>query len=584
MRVLQERESIALSNTARSISRHVPVWLLTTACIGGMTSEIVPFPVAVWYPFMVVAFLIAVVGQTPMRRYPKAGLSVGHRAGTLLGCLLINLSIGIPAIYLFHAGTVGAMFAVLVLCGGIISAAVTGRWHADVMFVSVAPYVVYLIALPLADVVAHGPSPSRLVALGVCMLFLGSNLPLILTILRNEKNEGDYRDLLEQARTAAERANDAKSAFVATVSHELRTPISAILAGSEAIEKDPAGPRVQSNAALILDAGKMMRVLLNDLLDLAKLEAGKMTVERIAFPLRELAVDVVRFWGKEAARKGVRLRLENARSLPAWVMGDPTRIRQILNNFLSNALKFTEKGSVTLVFGQGAEGLSFTVRDTGPGLDAEQIARLFQPFIQADSSVARTHGGTGLGLSISLKLATAMNGRIGVEGEPGKGAAFTLYVPLPVAQPPAVVAEPEGEDPPDDAPLCILVVDDHAINRRALALMLEAVGATVALAEGGEQALVLLANEAFDVVLMDVNMPGMDGWETTRRLRAAEGPNRSVPVLAVTGAAEDEALSACHAAGMNGRVIKPIQTAELFAALAALDGASKAPERVADAA
>jgi CheY-like chemotaxis protein len=246
----------------------------------------------------------------------------------------------------------------------------------------------------------------------------------------------------------------------------------------------------------------------------------------------------------------------------------------VLNNLLSNALKFTEQGSVTVRLGvapidHGRLLLKIEVADTGAGMTAEQVDRLFKPFEQADASIARTHGGTGLGLVISRQLARMMGGDITVTSTPGEGSRFTVTVGVAAAAP----AEPPERDTGGDGaasgkPMAVLVVDDHEINRRAISLILEPLLAEVTLAASGGEALSLLAARPFDVVLMDVHMPDMSGPEAVMRLRLAIGPNRRTPVIAVTGATEDSDIKACLAAGMDDWVAKPIDAGRLYNALA----------------
>jgi signal transduction histidine kinase/CheY-like chemotaxis protein len=375
----------------------------------------------------------------------------------------------------------------------------------------------------------------------------------------------------DRRRAEAESAVAAKSAFVAMVSHELRTPISAILAGAAELERISGGVG-RSHARLISDAGGMMRTLLNDLLDLAKLDAGRMAVESVSYDFRALMSDQMRFWRAEAMKKDVALRLTGARGAPGWVHGDPMRLRQILNNLLSNALKFTDEGSVTVsiaseALADGRIRLEIEVADTGAGMTPAQIDRLFQPFEQADSSIARTHGGTGLGLVISRQLARMMDGDIRVESTHGEGSRFIVALPVACAE---AVPVPAAEAEPVAAPtaMSVLVVDDHDINRRALSLMQEPLGAEVSLAASGAEALGLLAMRPYDVVLMDVHMPDMTGREAVARLRQEAGPNRSTPVIAVTGATEPADVQACLACGMNDWVAKPVDAAQLYNALA----------------
>lgn len=432
------------------------------------------------------------------------------------------------------------------------------------------PYGLYLLILPLLDVnTAPGPLVSTMmIAVGLVMLNI---IGAWLTTEEARKLSDDARAEAEARRAEAEAATRAKSAWVAMISHELRTPISAILAGAADTER--AG---HAQGRLIGEAGRMMTTLLDDMLDLSKLEAGRMSVEAVDFDLRTAVLDAVRAWRPQARAKGLRMRIRGARTLPGWVSGDPTRMRQVINNLLSNALKFTKEGCVTLQLGgarnpDGTFGVTIAVDDTGPGMTPEQLDRLFMPFEQLGAQTARTHGGTGLGLMISRELARLMGGDITVVSAPGEGAVFTLSLTLPAAEAPAAVQAPQAVE------ARVLVVDDHAVNRQAIALVLAPLGIVPETSASAEEALERLAIEPFDVVLMDVYMPDMDGRQATRELRAMNGPNQQVPVIAITASATARDWEACLAAGMTDHVAKPIEPAQLYAALeAALSGAQRA--------
>ncbi|WGM41272.1 ATP-binding protein [Caulobacter sp. NIBR1757] len=424
------------------------------------------------------------------------------------------------------------------------------------------PYGLYLLILPLMDAgTAPGPLVSTMmIAVGLVILNV---IGAWLTTEEARKISDDARAEAEARRHEAEEATRAKSAWVAMISHELRTPISAILAG--AAETERAG---HAQGRLINEAGRMMTTLLDDMLDLSKLEAGRMSVEAVDFDLRIAVLDAVRAWRPQARAKGLRMRILGARHLPGWVSGDPTRMRQVINNLLSNALKFTKQGCVTLQLGgainpDGTYGVTIAVDDTGPGMTPEQLDRLFMPFEQLGAHTARTHGGTGLGLMISRELARLMGGDISVVSAPGKGAVFTLSLTLPAAEAPAAVQAPQAVE------ARVLVVDDHAVNRQAIALVLAPLGIVPETAGSAEEALERLALESFDAVLMDVYMPDMDGREATRQLRAMKGPNQQVPVIAITASATARDWEACLAAGMTDHVAKPIEPAQLYAALEA---------------
>jgi signal transduction histidine kinase/CheY-like chemotaxis protein len=442
------------------------------------------------------------------------------------------------------------------ICGALLNAALTSQKSRAAFLATSSPLAVYLCAIP-AVALFLGAKPSQAFALGASGM-------LILTAAWVIWRQAARALIAEnEARARAEAADAAKSAFVAMVSHELRTPISAIMAGAVEAGRNGSAEARQSNLDLISSSARMMRTLLDDLLDLSKIEAGKMGTEITDFDLRRLMLETVRFWAPEARRRRLAFRLEGAKRLPAWVSSDPTRLRQILNNLLSNALKFTDVGSITLSVAVRDERLALIVSDTGPGMGSDQLARLFTAYDQGSDSVARTHGGTGLGLQISRELARLMGGDLTVTSAPGQGAAFTIDLPLRRAQPAEVVA---GSSEASEG-LRVLIADDHEINRRAFSLILEPVCAVVALAEDGREALDILAHEPFDLVLMDLNMPRLSGMQATRALRALPGPNQAVPVIALSASVSPSEQQACLAAGMNAFVMKPVEAQELFRAI-----------------
>ena len=504
-----------------------------------------------------------------------------------LGLIALNLIVfgSLSMIWPFASGPWGVANGAFLLAGAMLNSVLTTQASVAAFRASIIPLVLYTAGLPVVSIYIKA-DPGIVIGLAIGgALLVFSVVKLWHEAHRIRIAEQVARADAERRRNEAEAAVEAKSAFVAMVSHELRTPISAILAGAAELERISGGVG-RSHARLISDAGAMMRTLLNDLLDLAKLDAGRMSVECVSFDFRALMADQMRFWRAEAMKKNVALRLTGARSAPGWVCGDPTRLRQVLNNLLSNALKFTDEGSVTVSLDAchtdaGSETLVIAVTDTGSGMTPEQLERLFQPFEQADLSVARTHGGTGLGLVISRELVRMMGGEIAVESVRGEGSTFiATLVALPAEGPHAEAAESPIECP---RAMKILIVDDHDINRRAISLMLEPLSAEVALATCGAEALEQLAVAAFDVVLMDVNMPDMNGREAVERLRASGGLNSSTPVIAVTGATEPSDIHACLAAGMNDWVSKPIDAGQLYNALARQLGETEDSEVVAAA-
>jgi len=461
-------------------------------------------------------------------------------------------------------------WAALLVSGVVMNAVLTSAGSRAVFVTALAPQAFYFTLMPLISFL-HGAPLGHALALAA-----GGGLNIFAAVMAWRLFE-KMLSAEQAARETAENATEAKSAFIAMVSHELRTPISAILAGAAEMEVDP-DTRRRSNGALIGESARMMRTLLNDLLDLSKLEVGKMAVETIPYDLAALMRDTAEFWSGPADRKGLPLRLAGDVGEPVPVVGDPTRLRQILNNLLSNAIKFTEIGAVALRFETlptEAGGLTLTVQvvDTGPGMTAEQHARLFTAFDQLGAATARTHGGTGLGLNISRQLARLMGGDLDAASRPGHGSTFTLTVPLQAAAEAAITGASAAPDlaaapgPEIAGRLKVLVADDHQINRRAFSLMLESAGVEVTTADDGVEALQRLATERFDVILMDLNMPRMGGLEATERLRRSAGPNRDAPIIALTASVTPGDVALCQGAGMNAFVMKPVDAGELFAAI-----------------
>jgi len=469
------------------------------------------------------------------------------------------------------APTLGGML----LAGSLLNVVVINGSRRSAIVSAATPYIIYLLIIPFVARAANPGSPLANALWFGAMLLIATVMITAHTLHTALKAEADAKEEAERRRHEAEEAVAAKSAFVAMISHELRTPISAIMAGAARLHSDAPESSSKVQAQLIADAGALMRGLLNDLLDFSRLEAGRMSVEKTPFNLRQTIADTLRLWRPEAARKGLRLRVKGAAALPRWVLGDGMRLRQVLNNLLSNALKFTTRGEITVILCAQIEGtrifLSIEVADTGPGIPEAALSRLFTPFDQLNQTVARHHGGSGLGLVISRELARLMGGDLAASSRAGQGARFTLTAALEAAEAPRASSQA-----PPIADLRVLVVDDHVVNRRAVELILQPFGVRATLAESAREALELLNSEVFDVVLMDVYMPGMDGRAATQILRAGAGPNRDVPVIAVTASAEAKDWEECITAGMNAHVSKPIDPAELYTALAVVR--SSAPE------
>lgn len=380
---------------------------------------------------------------------------------------------------------------------------------------------------------------------------------------------------LKGAQERAEAANQAKSAFLAVMSHELRTPLNGMLGLAQALRSETLTSRQREQIELILDSGDTLLVLLNDILDLSKIEAGKLEIAPTTGDLVGSCARLVGGYQPTAREKGVSLSFRLESNAPGPLMFDGVRVRQCLTNLVSNALKFTTEGKVEVGLAcyptdDGRVRVRLRVSDTGIGMSQETIAKLFRPFTQADASTTRNFGGTGLGLNITRRLVEMMRGEIQVESEEGRGSTFTIAM---VVDPAAAAAAPDraaaDEAPEGFAALHgrrVLVVDDHPVNRRVIRLFLEPFDCELLEAENGQVALDVLAERPIDLVLMDVNMPVLDGLEATRRLR--QDPRfRRLPIIALTADVMSAQIKTCLDAGCDAHVAKPIDLRNLLSVM-----------------
>jgi signal transduction histidine kinase/ActR/RegA family two-component response regulator len=591
-----QAEVAAASRLFVASSRNVPVRIATSVAMALAALPVMPWAgPAVWW--CVVAFLGLV--ELRLAKSVENGARVAVWEGMPVTRVALSMGTGacyavFMAMFWVTGDPIARGFAIAQTCVSILYCLLQYYARPKIFLLSASPYltVVALGVGSLAAAALRGHHPwtilTAMIALGLlCHLFISARRQLAASREALHK----ARSVAQERGVAAEAANEAKSSFLATMSHEIRTPLNGVLGMAQAMAADHLSPLQQDRLDVIRQSGEALLAILNDVLDLSKIEAGRFELEAVEFDLGDLMKGAHSAFTALANKKGLSFDLTIETPAKGVYLGDPTRVRQILYNLISNALKFTEHGEVRVTAAQvmtpgAGAALALMVSDTGVGIAPERLSALFEKFTQADASTTRRYGGTGLGLSICRELAHLMGGEISTQSALGEGSTFAVKLPLAkvgealapqFALPPAPSPQSEASLPG----LRVLAAEDNTVNQLVLKTLLHQIGVEPLVVDDGQQALEAWKNSTWDVILMDMQMPVMDGLAATSAIREAEAAmgRPRTPIIALTANAMSHQIQQCRAAGMDGHVAKPIEAARLFAALeAALNEADAPPE------
>ncbi len=482
-----------------------------------------------------------------------------------------------PAILWLLWGAPGKIFGIIWLSGALLHVMLHMHHDKRTFVAAIIPHAVYYVGLPIFSLIT-GADPGRTGALAILLAQLMYVSHLIVAFRAYEASSAALRMDREKAvqrQTAAEQANQAKSTFLANMSHEIRTPMNGILGMASALEASELTDDQKEKLKIVRDSGDLLMMVLNDLLDFSKIEANKVEIETAPFRLSEIARKVCSLHTFKAEEKGLELRVECEGDCEAPRLGDGHRVLQVLHNLVSNAIKFTDSGSVLvkIVAPPGDKSnVLVEVKDSGIGMSEDQMKRIFDPFTQADVTTTRKFGGTGLGLSIAKGLVSAMGGDIAVRSALGAGSIFSVRFSASLCSPgeaeyfaPTTV---DTQPKPERKGLSILAGEDNAVNQAVLKAFLDERGHNVTLAADGLEAVAAFKREKFDVVLMDISMPRLDGPEALRQIRFLErelGAGTTTPVIAVSAHAMRQQIDEYLQLGFDGYVTKPIKSEALHA-------------------
>ncbi|MDI1327685.1 MAG: ATP-binding protein [Brevundimonas sp.] len=490
--------------------------------------------------------------------YSKACIALVFANNLLFGLL--------GAVEMLSGSALGLICGVLLLGGAIITAVMVSPGSKQLMLAALTPQLFYAALVPAAAL-RQGLSPVE-----AGQIVMATALLILAGMLAWGRLTRTFQ-AMEDAQLQAEQANQAKSSFLATMSHEIRTPLNGVLGMAQIMAADELSDRQRERLGMVTHSGQALLTILSDVLDLAKIEAGKVELELVVFDLNALVERSQAIFRAIAESKGLEFTATVEATAAGSYRGDATRLHQILCNLLSNAVKFTEQGGVAVTVAREAGDLMIQVRDTGPGVTPEQLPRLFEKFVQADASTTRRYGGTGLGLSICGELARIMGGTIQAEHVRPHGLAFCLRLPIEQVGAHEIAAEaptaPIGQA--QDREIRLLAAEDHPVNRQVLAMLLSQAGIAPHIVENGALAVEAWRDGDWDLILMDVQMPVMDGPTAARAIRAEEAARgrRPVPIIALTANVMTHQIEEYRQAGMTPVVAKPIVLEELLGAIEA---------------
>ncbi|CAN7174591.1 ATP-binding protein [Phenylobacterium sp. LjRoot219] len=509
-----------------------------------------------------------------------------RRRLAILACVALSATIFAcaGALFWFLCGWGGRLFAVIIMAGGALHVALQAGANARLLWVGAAPFMVMLQLLPLISI-ATAPEAER----GVMgMTAFAATLFVAHLAAAGRRSIGSARKLERALRAArgerrrAEIASAAKSDFLAVMSHELRTPLNGVLGMAQAMAAEDLSPDQRERLGVLRRSGESLLLLLNDVLDIAQIDTARLKLDRQPIDVAALGGQTCTVFGPLAEAKGLAFGVDYASAATTARLGDATRVRQVLHNLVGNAIKFTPAGAVTVTIRGDAGGLTFEVADSGPGMSAERIDGLFEPFDASDASAGRRQDGSGLGLGIARGLAQLMGGDVTVRSKLGEGSVFTARLALPEAED---VVEPAALTVPLAAELWragerlrVLAAEDNPTNRLVLKTLLEQLGVAVHIVGDGAEVIAAWREAPWDLVLMDIRMPGVDGVAATRAIRteeAATGRPRT-PIIAVTADATAPQAADYLGVGMDGLAPKPIQLPQLVAVINATLGAAAA--------